>query len=110
MPKYLLQSSLTQDGLKGTMKEGGTARREAIAKAYEALGGKLEALYYAFGQTDLYAIVDLPDNVSAVAASMVANAGGASKVTYTPLVTPEEIDRAAQVAQGVTSAYRAPGR
>jgi uncharacterized protein with GYD domain len=45
MAKYLLQASYTVEGLEGLLKEGGSARREAVAKATEALGGTLEAFY-----------------------------------------------------------------
>ena len=31
----------------------------------ESAGGKLESFYFAFGATDAYVIVDLPDNVAA---------------------------------------------
>jgi hypothetical protein len=55
-------------------------------------------------------IVDLPDNVSAAAASLIANASGASKYTMTVLITPEEMDQAAKVAHEMTPAYRAPGQ
>jgi uncharacterized protein with GYD domain len=46
MPKYLIMSSYTAEGVRGTLNEGGTARREAIRRATEGLGGKLEAFYY----------------------------------------------------------------
>jgi uncharacterized protein with GYD domain len=92
MPKYLFISSLTQEGLRGTLSEGGTARRDAIRRATEGLGGTLEAYYYAFGDRDVYTIVDLPDNATAAAASTAVSAGGAAKVTTVVLITPEEMD------------------
>ena len=110
MPKYLTQVRITQEGIKGTLKEGGTARKEAIIKFVEALGGKVEALYYAFGQTDLFIIQDMPDNVTAVAGSMIAEATGVSEISITVLITPEEIDRAAQMAQKMSASYRVPER
>ncbi len=39
MAKYLVRANLTAEGLKGTLKEGGTARREAVKKAVESMGG-----------------------------------------------------------------------
>lgn len=92
MAKYLFLSSLTQEALQGTLKEGGTARRETIRKATEGLGGRLEAYYYAFGDRDVYAIAELPDNVAAVAASMAMSTAGAAKTTTVILITPEEMD------------------
>jgi len=45
--------SYTNEGAKGFAKEGGTARREAVVKAAESVGGKLDAMYYALGKTSL---------------------------------------------------------
>ena len=39
-------------------------RRGDIAKTIESAGGKLEALYFAFGDADFYIIFDVPDNIS----------------------------------------------
>ena len=39
-------------------------RRAGVEQAVTAMGGTLEAMYFAFGDDDDYAIVDLPDNVS----------------------------------------------
>ncbi len=74
MSKYLFHGSYTEEGLKGLLKEGGTKRQEALKQAAESLGGTLEALYYAFGDNDFYFIVDNPDNVNVIAASLLANA------------------------------------
>ena len=92
MPKYLTRSSLTPEGVKGTLKEGGTARRAAIERLAESLGMRLEAFYYAFGEDDVYAIYDAPDNVAAAALSMAVNAPGTSHVKTVVLITPEEMD------------------
>jgi uncharacterized protein with GYD domain len=70
----------------------------------------LEAFYYAFGHTDYYLIMDLPDNVTAAAGSIMANATGTSKVTYTVLITPEEIDQATDLVKETAAAYRPPGQ
>jgi len=110
MAKYLLQVSYSSEGVRGIVKEGGVARREEVSKLFASIGGKIEAFYYAFGTTDLYIIVDLPDNVKAVAASLPPSAAGTAKATMTVLVTPEEMDEAAKVAQEMMPAYRAPGR
>jgi uncharacterized protein with GYD domain len=92
MPKYLVRASLSQEGLKGTLKEGGTARRAAVEQLAKSLGSKLEAFYYAFGEDDLYAIFDAPDNVSAAAASVTVAAVGIGTVKTVVLITPEEMD------------------
>ncbi len=105
MPKYLITASYTTEGLKGLLKGGGSARRTAVQKAADSLGGKLETLYFAFGDHDVIAIADLPDNGTAAAFSLTVNATGAVRTTTTPLLTPEEIDAASKKSVS----YRAPG-
>ncbi|MFN2486064.1 MAG: GYD domain-containing protein, partial [Acidimicrobiia bacterium] len=53
MAKYMLQVALSLDGLKGTMKEGGTTRRKNLEKVLDSVGGSVEAFYYAFGEDDV---------------------------------------------------------
>ena len=64
MPKYLVEGRYTSDGLTGLAREGVLQRRGDIAKTIESAGGKLEALYFAFGDADFYIIFDVPDNIS----------------------------------------------
>ena len=94
MPKYLIQANYVGDGVKGLLKEGGTSRRAATERAIKSLGGTLEAFYYAFGETDAYAIVDVPDNTSMAAIALTAGASGAIAVKTTVLLTAEELDEA----------------
>jgi uncharacterized protein with GYD domain len=106
MPKYLTRASLTPEGVKGTLKEGGTARRAAIERLAESLGMRLEAFYYAFGEDDVYAIIDAPDNVTAASSSMaVSAAGSTSHVKTVVLITPEEMDEVSKRR----AEYRPPG-
>ncbi|MGA8295653.1 MAG: GYD domain-containing protein, partial [Acidimicrobiales bacterium] len=65
MPKYLVQASYVGDGVQGLRKEGGSARRAAVEKACVSVGGTLESFYFAFGETDVVAIIDVPDNITA---------------------------------------------
>ncbi len=106
MAKYLLMASYSSEGAKGIAQSGGSARRAAVAEAVESLGGTLESFYFSFGDTDAYVIVDLPDNTSAAAASLAASASGAAGVKTAVLLTPEEMDQAAQK----TVTYRPPGQ
>jgi uncharacterized protein with GYD domain len=106
MPKYLVMASYTAEGIKGVLKDGGTKRRQAGEAALKSVGGRLEAFYFAFGEHDIYAIVDAPDNVSAAAASMAIAAGGSVKPRTVVLLTAEEVDQVAK--KGVT--YTPPGQ
>ena len=105
MPKYLFEASYTVDGVKGVQRAGGTSRREAVGAVAESLGGRLESFYFAFGERDVYTVVDLPDNESATAVALTVNASGAVRVKTTVLLTPEEVDAAAKRSVE----YRPPG-
>ena len=105
MPKYLLAASLTQSGVQGVLKEGGSSRREAVQKTVQSVGGTLEAFYFAFGATDVYLIVDVPDEAAAAAVSMTTTASGAVRVNTTVLITPEEMDK----VKTKSVEYRPPG-
>jgi len=106
MPKYLFEISYTLEGTKGLQKDGGSKRKVAGQAAIESLGGKLEAFYFAFGQNDVIAIVDMPDAASAAAASIALAASGAVTGKTTVLLSPEEIDAAVKK----TPSYTPPGR
>ena len=105
MAKYLIEGSYTADGIKGVIKEGGTGRRAAVSDALKALGGKIDSMYYAFGETDVYVIVDAPDNLTMAALAMGVAATGAVRIKTTVLMTPEEIDQAIKKS----TTYKAPG-
>lgn len=105
MGKYLVKANYAGDGVKGLMTEGGTKRKEAASAAIESVGGSLDCMYFAFGDTDVYGICDFPDAASATATSLLINASGAVKLTLTPLMTAEDIDAAA----AKTPSYRPPG-
>jgi uncharacterized protein with GYD domain len=105
MARYLFEGRYNSEGIKGVLKEGGSGRKAAVEAAVKSMGGHIEAYYFAFGETDVYVIVDGLDNVSAGALAMGISASGAVGVKTTVLLTVEEIDQAAKK----TLAYRAPG-
>ena len=105
MPKFLITASYTAQGVKGLLRDGGSSRRAVVQKAAESVGGKLESLYFAFGDHDVFAICDLPDNVAATAVSLAIGESGSVHATTTPLITAEEVDAAAKKSVS----YRAPG-
>jgi uncharacterized protein with GYD domain len=96
MPKYLWRGSYTADGTKGLLHEGGTKRKETVQKLVEGLGGTIEAFYFGFGEDDLFIIYDLPDNATAAAGALIVSATGAVRGQTIVLLTPEEVDQAAQ--------------
>ena len=106
MPKYLIEASYTLEGVKGLLKDGGSKRREAVEAAVKSVGGKVEAVYFAFGDPDVVVILDAPNNVSAAAMSLATNASGAVRLKTVVLLSPEEMDEAAKKSVS----YRPPGR
>jgi uncharacterized protein with GYD domain len=105
MPKYMFQASYTPAGIKSLVREGGSKRRGAVGAAVEALGGRMEAFYYAFGSRDLYVIADLPDNVASTALALAVNQSGLVEANTVVLITADELDRAAKTVR-----YRARRR
>jgi len=76
-----------------------------VQQALQSIGGKLETMYFAYGDTDVILIADVPDAVSGLALSVVASASGTVRITTTPLITVEEMDAACKKSV----AYRGAG-
>ncbi len=98
MARYLVQARYTESGLREILNEGGSKRAEVMGKVIRSLGGAVESFFYALGDTDVYVIINLPDNVNACAFSIATNASGAVMVRTTVLLTPEEVDEATELA------------
>ena len=96
MASYLLVASYSSDGAKGVLKNGGTARVDAVKKTLKSLGGKLQSFHFAFGADDAYVIVDLPDNIAAAAVGLAVSSSGLTHVKTVVLLTPAEVDEAAK--------------
>ena len=106
MANYLVVASYSPEGVKGVLQSGGTARADAVKKAVEGLGGRVNSFHFAFGAEDVYVVVELPDNIAAAAISLAVSAVGLASTQIVVLLTPAEIDEAArrQVA------YTPPGK
>jgi uncharacterized protein with GYD domain len=105
MPKYLVQASYIGDGVQGLRREGGSARRAAVEKACASVGGKVDVFYFAFGDTDVVTIMDLPDNTTAAGVALLVAASGKVDIKTAVLLTPEEVDAAVKIGGD----YRPPG-
>src|SRR5581483_9744907 len=106
MPKYLVSASYSSEGAKGVLDKGGTARADAVRKAVEGMGGKMESFHFAFGSDDAIVLVELPDNVAAAALGLTVSATGLAATRTTVLLTPEEVDQSASRSV----AYTPPGQ
>jgi uncharacterized protein with GYD domain len=105
MSKFLIEASYTAEGLRGLAKDKASGRQAVVGQALAALGGTLEAVYYAFGDADVYVLCDCPDNVTAAALSIAVSSTGLVRTKTHALLTVHEADEAlSKVVK-----YRAPG-
>ena len=105
MAKFMFTARYTAEGAKGLVRDGGSARVAVVEKACTAAGGRLEAMYFAFGGIDAFVIADLPDNVAAASLALAVNQAGGASTNTVVLMTPAEVDAAAKKSV----AYRPPG-
>src|SRR6476646_1728929 len=106
MPKYLVRASYTAEGLKGLQKDKASGRKAVVTKVLERLGGKLECIYFSFGEDDVVVIFDLPDNIAAARLAIAVGASGLIRSKTTVLLTVEEADQALGAPD---IGFRAPG-
>jgi len=87
MPYFCHQVSYTKEAWAKLM-ENPQDRLEAVRTPIEKLGGKLQVSFFAFGEFDVLAITEMPDNIAAAALSMAFAGGGAvQSIQTTPLMT-----------------------
>jgi uncharacterized protein with GYD domain len=90
MPNYMHQVAYTTESWQALISQP-QDRLDAVRSAIERLGGKLLHGWFAFGDYDIVAITEMPDNVSAAAISIAFAGGGACKnVHTTPLLNQQE--------------------
>jgi uncharacterized protein with GYD domain len=103
----MITGSYNADGSKALIAEGGTARLNQAKSLIESLGGSLEAMYFAFGEDDIVGFCEMPNDVTAAAATLAVSSSGTINIKITPLLTPEDLDNASSIVSQTT--YRAPG-
>src|ERR1700693_1591175 len=83
-------------------------RTETVSRLLENAGCKLKGLWYAFGKSDGFALIEAPNNVTSASISIAISASGAfRKFETTVLMTQDALLKALKKAQDV--AYVAPG-
>jgi uncharacterized protein with GYD domain len=105
MPKYLISANYTATGMEGVRRAGAKSRVDAVSTMLEAMGGRLESFYFAFGDTDVFAVAEVPDDEAAAAVALTINSSGAVSTRTTKLLTPDQIDEALRR----TVNYQPPG-
>jgi uncharacterized protein with GYD domain len=90
MPHYLIQVAYNRGGVAALLQEPQN-RIEKVTPAIEAVGGRVECGYFAFGDHDVVLICEMPDNTSAAAFALAVAAGGTvGSYKTTVLLTPDE--------------------
>ena len=87
MPTFVILGNLTSDAIEKLSEEGKRQQNAfELAKKYKC---EVKGLYYTMGKYDWVAIVDAPDNETAMKALFELAAGGAAR-TRTMLAFPAE--------------------
>jgi uncharacterized protein with GYD domain len=101
MAFYLIQVVYKDTAAKSLVIHPQT-REDIISKTCKSLGGKLHSFFFAFGEYDVVAIAELPDNAAAAAFALgTASKGAISKFHTTVLMTAAEGLEAMKKAQKV---------
>jgi len=104
MALYMYQATYTAESVAAQIREP-QDRIEAVRPAIEALGGKVLAGGYPFGEYDVLAVYEAPDDTAAAAFALAIAAGGAAKTAKTTrLLTGQVWMESLRKAQG--SQYR----
>jgi uncharacterized protein with GYD domain len=104
MARYLFEVSVVPQAF-ATLITNPQDRAQANRPLFEAVGGTLEAYYFAVGQSLFYLVAEIPDEASVGALTMAILAGGAvASVKSTAILTAAEAVEAMRKA--ATLGYR----
>lgn len=105
MPFYLFQARYTPAALNAMVND--PQDREAAARPLvEAVGGTLHNLFFCFGDIDVIAIIEAPDDEAMAACALAVGASGAfAGGATTPLMTSAEAMAAMAKAKTASAKY-----
>jgi uncharacterized protein with GYD domain len=107
MALYMYQAAYTAESMAAQIKEP-QDRIEAVRPPVEALGAKILAGGYPFGEYDVLLVLEAPDDTTAASVAMAVAAGGAVKSAKTTrLLSGQEWTESQRKAHG--SQYRPAG-
>ncbi len=108
MAFYMTQAAYTAEAW-ATMTKNPQDRSVAVRELAQKLGGRLIGLYFCFGEYDVVALTDMPDDTAALATSLAAVSPGHLKaIKTTKLFTVEETMEAMRKAGSL--AFQGPSR
>ena len=106
MAYYLFQGRYSTDAIKAMVAN--PQDRETAARALvEAAGGKMHSFFFCFGQEDVVAVLEFPDDGAMSACSLVLGASGALAGGATAKrITSSEAQAAMSKAKALKSSYK----
>lgn len=109
MPYYLFKGRYSPASLKSLVAN--PEDREAAARQMiEALGGKLHHLFFCFGEEDVIALIEAPDDQTMAAGALLVGASGTMSGGATvKLMTSKEAMAAMKKAGQASSHYQPVG-
>lgn len=108
MPRYMVQATYTADAVAAFASQP-QDRRAGLEALLQRLGAQIESFDFCLGLYDIVVIFTAPDDATAVAIGLAAQAPGHLK-TYqtTKLISADEFMEAQRKAQG--AGYQGPSR
>jgi uncharacterized protein with GYD domain len=105
---YLIRAKLSQDAVRALLAKP-QDRKAAVSRLIERLGGTLHEYFFAFGDSDIVLLIELPGNVDAAAAALVVSASGSVAGTETTvLVSMDDAVAAMKTAGEAVGTYAPP--
>lgn len=92
--KYFFHATFTADGMKNLQRQSATGFKAGVARFFGSAGGNLESWYFDYADGSAYGFVDYPDEIAAATAQASVNAAGFARVTYNPVLSAEDTDKA----------------
>ena len=105
MRRFMFKVSYSREGMQGVLEEGAASRVTTIEKMAADMGGSIASFDFAFGETDVYVIAEMPDEITAAAVATAVAASGAASIETVVLLSAADIDTA--IARHAP--YRPPG-
>lgn len=110
MPLYITRGNYDAAALNALMAKP-EDRADAVAGLLTAVGGKLHAYYFTFGEYDFLAVAEAPSETDVMACLIAAAASGAvTNLNTTLAVTTAEMKSAFAKAGVIAAQYRPGGR
>jgi len=106
MPLYMYEGAYTPESLAAQIREP-RDRIEVVKPAFDAIGAKILAAGYPFGQYDVIVVYEAPNDTAAASLALAVAAGGAVKAAKTTkLLSGQEWVASLTGAQKVAPQYR----